>query len=150
VTAMGWQSYLKRRRRHSREIYLTGSYHITTAIQPMESDLADAGSTWICMDDHIRKVQRDISFWYRYLEVPEKVQVPRLAETILTYLYSPEKLEGMLGDLEEGFRRITTRQGLNAARWWYRWQTARSVVASVGNFLLRVASIVEAIRKLCL
>jgi hypothetical protein len=76
------------------------------------------------------------------------LEVPALGELILSYVCSPEILEGMLGDLEEHFRKLAKKQGVAAARRWYRWQVARSVVGFALNFLVRVVSIWELLQKL--
>jgi hypothetical protein len=74
----------------------------------------------------------------------ERVEVPAAGELLLSYVTSPESLEAMLGDLEERFRKIASRHGLPAARLWYSWEVARSVV----NFIGRAAVLWELLRKL--
>lgn len=75
-------------------------------------------------------------------------EVPKLADGILIYVCSPEVLEQTLGDLEEGFRQVAAERGAAAARRWYYWQVARSVVTFVASSLFRLVSLLEALRKL--
>lgn len=65
------------------------------------------------------------------LKVPAQATVtpPFLGERILRYLCTPAELEGVIGDLEETFRKIVTKDGRGAAQRWYWWQVARSCAA---------------------
>jgi hypothetical protein len=94
----------------------------------------------------LRSIEREIA--QALAQITPEVQVPKVGENILQYLCSPEVSEALLGDLAEGFRRRTTERGRAAALWWYRWQIARSVVKFTANVLFRVASVIEALRKL--
>lgn len=50
---------------------------------------------------------------------PSPLEVPVLGERILSYMCSPSQLEGMLGDLEENFRRQAEKRGVRVAKRWY-------------------------------
>jgi hypothetical protein len=78
------------------------------------------------------------------LKVPAEVSVapPALGERILRYLCTPAELEGVLGDLEETFRKIVAKDGRGAAQRWYWWQVARSG-AAFGMKLLSAAVVVK-------
>jgi hypothetical protein len=107
---------------------------------------ADLTKTAEIAREALRSIERELA--QALAQITPEVQVPRLGEIILPYLCSPEVSEALLGDLDEGFRRRTTKRGVAAALWWYRWQIARSVVKFAANVLFRVVSILEALRKL--
>ena len=67
--------------------------------------------------------------------VPDTPVVPHRAETIITYVCPTDRLEAVLGDLEERFAQRVVNCGEKAARHWYWWQAIRSVTA----FLFRTA-----------
>ena len=57
------------------------------------------------------------------------LEVPSVGETILSYVCEPDRLEAMLGCLEQNFRRRATKNGLNAAHRYYWFQVARAVIS---------------------
>jgi hypothetical protein len=65
------------------------------------------------------------------LKLPAEVTVapPGLGERILRYLCTPAELEGVIGDLEETFRKIIAKDGRGVAQRWNWWQVARSGAA---------------------
>ncbi len=78
----------------------------------------------------------------------DELEVPAIGESILSYLSSPETLETVLGDLEEGFRKIASKRGTDSARRWYYWQVVRTVGALTMNFIGRAACLLESLQKL--
>jgi hypothetical protein len=54
---------------------------------------------------------------------------PCSGSAILEYVCPPDQLEAVLGDLERNFHRRANKRGFAAARRWYWWQVARSVIA---------------------
>lgn len=78
------------------------------------------------------------------LKIPAEVTVPPpvLGERVLRYLCTPAELEGVIGDLEETFRKIVTKDGRGAAQRWYWWQVARSG-AAFGTKLFGAAVVVK-------
>jgi len=54
--------------------------------------------------------------------------VPSLGEKVLSFLVTPERLEEAIGDFEQGFRLLATRQGLPHARRWYYVQVIKLAV----------------------
>ena len=76
------------------------------------------------------------------------IEVPAIGESILSYLYPPERRESMLGDFEEGFRSRAIKHGLRAARRWYFWQVTRSVLECAFSLLRILVWIREALEKL--
>ena len=57
------------------------------------------------------------------------LEVPSVGEMILSYVCEPDRLEAMLGCLEQNFRRRATKNGLNAAHRYYWFQVARAVIS---------------------
>ena len=57
--------------------------------------------------------------------------VPSLGEKVLSLLTTPERLEEAIGDFEQGFRLLATRQGLPHAHRWYYWQVIKFAVRSI-------------------
>jgi hypothetical protein len=54
---------------------------------------------------------------------------PRLAAWLLESTLAASEREAVIGDLLEEFARyVVPDRGLARARWWYRWQVARSLV----------------------
>jgi hypothetical protein len=138
---------LDRRSRNKRE--RTGTYLLTKTSAnyfAARTDQTEIAKRAEVAREALRSIDRILD--EALAQTAPEVQVPRLAETILMYLYPPELIEGMLGDLEEGFRRMKTQRGLAAARWWYHWQTARSIVTFAASSLYRLVSILEVLRKL--
>jgi hypothetical protein len=79
---------------------------------------------------------------------PPRIELPTIGESILSYLYPPEHLVGMLGDLEEGFHNRVAKHGLRAGRRWYLWQVTRSVLVCAFRLLRILVLIREALEKL--
>lgn len=53
---------------------------------------------------------------------------PRLAERLLAATLAASERDAVLGDLSEEFCTLIVRErGELVARWWYRWQVARSL-----------------------
>jgi len=76
------------------------------------------------------------------------IAVPSAAETIISYVCTPDRLEAVLGDLERNFARRATKQGEKAARGWYWWQTARTVAAFGFQIVVKAVLLRELLRKL--
>jgi len=74
--------------------------------------------------------------------------VPAGAELVLAWMVSPDRLEALLGDMEAGFHRLSTKHGERAARCWYKWQVVRTALALFGPKLMRLTGIRLVLRKL--
>ena len=74
--------------------------------------------------------------------------VPSAAETIISYVCTPDRLEAVLGDLERNFARRAAKHGEHAARRWYWWQTARTVVVFGFQIVVSAVALRELLRKL--
>jgi len=57
--------------------------------------------------------------------------VPSLGEKVLSFLVTHERLEEAIGDFEQGFRMLATRQGLPHAHRWYYWQVIKLAVRKI-------------------
>jgi hypothetical protein len=75
-------------------------------------------------------------------------ETPKSAESVLALLYAPDRLEAILGDLEENYRRYAAKHGVAAARRWYWFKVAQEVGFSVLRLLRFAVSIHELLRKL--
>jgi hypothetical protein len=75
-------------------------------------------------------------------------RVPSTAETILSYVCTPDRLEAVLGDLERNFDRRAAKHGEKAARHWYWWQTARTVIIFGIQIIASLALLRGLFRKL--
>jgi hypothetical protein len=54
---------------------------------------------------------------------------PRFAESLLAWTLASCDRDAIVGDLSEEFNTFVIPQhGVTMARWWYRWQVARSLV----------------------
>jgi hypothetical protein len=76
----------------------------------------------------------------RFVSAPTPVAPPRLGEFVLFFLYSPDKVEGVLGDFNERFVAMSSRFGRPLAITWYWWQITRSASAFVLGTLGSVLS----------
>jgi len=74
--------------------------------------------------------------------------VPSTAETIISYLCTPDRLEAVLGDLQRNFARRAAKHGEKAARRWYWWQTARTVAAFGVQIVMKVVMLRALLEKL--
>ena len=64
------------------------------------------------------------------------------SERLLYFLLPRSDREVIAGDLEEDFRtNILPKFGPRFARWWYRWQVARTIFAIVFGLVERAARI---------
>jgi hypothetical protein len=62
--------------------------------------------------------------------------VPSLGEKVLSFLVTPERLEEKIGDFEQGFRVLATRQGLSHAYRWYYGQLVILAVRLIWSLIL--------------
>lgn len=74
--------------------------------------------------------------------------VPSGAETVVSYVCTPDRLEAVLGDLQRNFIRRAIKHGEKAARRWYWWQTARTVAAFGVQIVVRVVMLRALLEKL--
>jgi hypothetical protein len=74
--------------------------------------------------------------------------IPTLAERLLSLVCTPDRLEVVLGDMEEGFAKLAARHGEKFARRWYWWQTARTMVAFGFQGLANVVAARELLKRL--
>jgi hypothetical protein len=82
------------------------------------------------------------------VEGEAQTHVPEFGASILAFVCSPDRLEAVLGDLEENFHRIALKRGVSAARRWYYYQIVRSVLAFSFGLLRTGLAITEILRKL--
>ncbi len=75
-------------------------------------------------------------------------EIPAIGASILSYLYSPERLESLLGDLEEKCRDIAAKRGPKAARRRYFWEVIGCVFERSLRLLRILIWIREAFEKL--
>ena len=75
-------------------------------------------------------------------------KVPSAAETMISYVCTPDRLEAVLGDLERNFARRAARHGDKAARRWYWWQTFRTVTVFGVQMVVKLVLLRELLRKL--
>ena len=66
-------------------------------------------------------------------------EYPHHAEFVVRLFLLPMDAEALLGDLEESFRKIEARFGRRKARFWFWWQTARSIWPLLFAFVKRAA-----------
>jgi hypothetical protein len=67
--------------------------------------------------------------------------MPQVAERLLSYLLSPDRLEESIGDFEDGYNLIFERHGAAEARRWYWLQVLKiglSAVFSLVSKLVRI------------
>jgi hypothetical protein len=57
---------------------------------------------------------------------------PRMALWLVEQIAAPDQREAVLGDLQEEFAALSTRTGITAARRWFWWQSARTLVQLIG------------------
>jgi hypothetical protein len=74
--------------------------------------------------------------------------IPPAGETVLWYICSPDRLEVVLGDLEEKFLRRAATSGSAAARNWYWWQVARTALAFGLQIIVKLALLRGILEKL--
>jgi hypothetical protein len=74
--------------------------------------------------------------------------IPPTAETIISYICTPDRLEAVLGDLERNFARRAAKHSEKAARRWYWWQTTRTVAAFGVQIAVKLVIVREMLRKL--
>jgi hypothetical protein len=79
---------------------------------------------------------------------PSELSIPTAAETIISYVCTPDRLEAVLGDLERNFARRAAKHGEEEARRWYWWQTVRTVAAFGVQIVVRIVMVRELLRKL--
>jgi hypothetical protein len=70
-----------------------------------------------------------------------KINPPSNAETLLSYLLPPDRLQEVLGDFDEGYRLMVDRHGLRPARRWYWWQVLMVGIRGAFDTACRVAKI---------
>jgi hypothetical protein len=70
--------------------------------------------------------------------------VPVAGGILLGYVCAPDRLEVVLGDLEQNFRKRAMKYGIAAAHRWYWWQVARSI----GAFFVKLLQSAELIHQL--
>jgi hypothetical protein len=73
---------------------------------------------------------------------------PVAAQTILRFVCPLDRLEAVIGDLDEGFNKLMAQHGVRTAYRWYWWQVARSVGAFCFRFLSSMALVHELLKKL--
>lgn len=83
----------------------------------------------------------------RYSEQLALPRVPSSAETLISYVCTPDRLEAVLGDLERNFVRRAAKHREKAARRWYWWQTARTVAAFGVEIVVKLVMVRELLRK---
>ena len=80
--------------------------------------------------------------------VGKGVNVPRLGEVALWFICPRKQREGVLGDLEEDFRKCCRDHGLRTAQVWYWWQVIRTAAANTSAFALKATMVETVLRKL--
>ena len=75
-------------------------------------------------------------------------EVPSAGETILSYVCEPDRLEAMLGCLEQNFKRRATKHGRHAAQRYYWFQVARAVISFGLDALQRLDLLRSLLEKL--
>ena len=74
-------------------------------------------------------------------------KVPTFAALILGFVCPPDRLEAVLGDLDQTFQRLAKECNIRAARKWYYWQVIRSVAAFGFGGLQKAAALYELFEK---
>jgi hypothetical protein len=74
--------------------------------------------------------------------------LPCAAEKLLSLACPPDRLEAVLGCMEECYVQMAARHGERFARRWYWWQTARSVAWFGMENLTRVVAARELLKRL--
>ena len=78
---------------------------------------------------------------------PRPSAPPAAAVAILEYVCPPHRLETVLGDLEQNFRRRSYGRGPAAARRWYWWQVARSAITFGIQIVTAMAFLREVLKR---
>lgn len=82
-------------------------------------------------------------------ETPSAPTVPAAAERMLAWALPVAMQEAMLGDFAQRFHERVAKDGVRAARAWYWWQTARSILPlllRLGGKLLAIRELLEKLR----
>lgn len=67
---------------------------------------------------------------------------PALAERVLCLLYPADRLDEVLGDMEEMFAKLAGRHGARFARLWYAWQVAGHAIGRISAALARASEVI--------
>jgi hypothetical protein len=67
--------------------------------------------------------------------------MPQVAERLLSYLLSPDRLEEAIGDFEDGYNLIFERHGAAQARRWYWLQVLKIGLSHVFNLVSKIVRI---------
>src|SRR2546427_479861 len=79
---------------------------------------------------------------------PVGAEPPKLGEYIFGFISPADRLEAILGDLEENFRDRIAKHGIAAARRWYWFKLVQEVGFSAVRLLQFAVSIHDLLKKL--
>jgi hypothetical protein len=82
------------------------------------------------------------------LDDKERFSVPPAGKFILACVCPPEKLEALLGDLQELCEKWAKTRGVRTARVMYWWHVARTTSVYLIGALMQVLKLVAALRKI--
>jgi hypothetical protein len=146
-----WLAYLRHRTREELGIKLPDK-RLLEVLNLVEESIEETGADSVLFGELLEYEIEEITLSFRAtgrMEAQAKTHgVPRLGEAIISALCPAKNVEGVLGDLEEGFGSLAARHGLRAAHRWYWGQVLRSVLPFAAQFVVRVATLWEALRKL--
>jgi hypothetical protein len=92
--------------------------------------------------DETEKQLAEIRITLDNLAQPKVAQpMPQVAERLLSYLLSPDRLEEAIGDVEDGYNLIFERHGAAQARPWYWLQVLKIGLSHVFNLVSKIVRI---------
>lgn len=112
---------------------------------------------WAVMDlrvaelrEETDRLEKEIAALESRLEekVRQPFAIPSLAESVISYVCAPDRLEAVLGDLQRNSCRYASKHGAKAARRWYWWQTVRTFAAFGFQTLARLVLAHELLKRL--
>ena len=79
--------------------------------------------------------------------VDDDSDVPIDAERFLAWITKPDRLEFVLDTFAVNFQKRVLRDGVFAARQWYRWQVVRTFGEAIVQLSPRIAAVVYLVRR---